>query len=97
MKPLYEVDNFGGTDADNDDILLKAFEDHEAYLDVIALRRHMIIGKKGSGKTAIFQKLITTRAPDFFAYTTHYPGGNEFSPKPPLLRFAEYCDEFCAK
>ena len=44
MKALTSVDNFGGTDADNDDILLHAFEDHEAYLDVIALRLHMIIG-----------------------------------------------------
>ena len=32
MKALITVDNFGGTDADNDDILLQAFEDHEAYL-----------------------------------------------------------------
>jgi hypothetical protein len=76
MRALHEVENFGGTDADNDDILLKAFEDHEAYLDVVALRRHMIIGKKGSGKTAIFKKLITTRAPDFFAF------GHTFSDYP---------------
>jgi hypothetical protein len=60
MRALTEVENFGGTDADN--ILLQAFEDHEAYLDVMALRRHVIIGKKGSGKTAIFEKIITTRA-----------------------------------
>jgi hypothetical protein len=76
MKPLISVDNFGGTDADNDDILLQAFEDHEAYLDVIALRRHMIIGKKGSGKTAIFKRIITTKAPDFFAF------GHTFSDYP---------------
>jgi len=76
MKALASVDNFGGTDADNDDILLQAFEDHEAYLDIIAFRRHMIIGKKGSGKTAIFKKIITTKAPDFFAY------GHTFSDYP---------------
>ena len=76
MKRLEEVETFGGTDADNDDILLRAFEDHEAYLDVLALRRHMIIGKKGSGKTAIFKKLITTRSHDFFAY------GHTFSDYP---------------
>ncbi len=28
MRDLALVDSFGGTDADNDDILLKAFEDH---------------------------------------------------------------------
>jgi hypothetical protein len=76
VKPLETVDGFGGTDADNDDILLQAFEDHEAYLDVLALRRHMIIGKKGSGKTAIFKKLITTRSHDFFSY------GHTFSDYP---------------
>lgn len=76
MKSLADVGNFGGTDADNDDILLQAFEDHEAYLDVLALRRHMIIGKKGSGKTAIFKKIITTRSHDFFAY------GHTFSDYP---------------
>jgi hypothetical protein len=76
MKLLHEVENFGGTDADNDDILIQAFEDHEAYGDVLALRRHMIIGKKGSGKTAIFKKLITTRESDFFAY------GHTFSDYP---------------
>lgn len=68
MKPLFSAPNFGGTDADNDDILLQAFEDHEAFLDIINLRRHMIIGKKGSGKTAIFKKIITTKRPEYFSY-----------------------------
>jgi hypothetical protein len=36
----------------------------------------MIIGKKGSGKTAIFKKIITTRSHDFFAY------GHTFSDYP---------------
>lgn len=76
MKQLDEIESFGGTDADSDEILLQAFEDHEAYLDVLALRRNMIIGKKGSGKTAIFKKLITTRRADFFSY------GHTFSDYP---------------
>jgi hypothetical protein len=76
MRPITDVLNFGGTDADNDDILLQAFEDHEAYTDVLAFRRNMIIGKKGSGKTAIFKKLLTTRSYDFFAY------GHTFSDYP---------------
>jgi len=76
MKSLTTVENFGGTDADNDDILLQAFEDHEAYLDVLALRRHMIVGKKGSGKTAIFKKIVTTKSYNFFAY------GHTFSDYP---------------
>src|ERR1039458_8974889 len=76
MRALKDVENFGGTDADNDDILLQAFEDHEAYVDIINLRRHMIIGKKGSGKSAIFKKIITTKSHDFFAY------GHTFSDYP---------------
>jgi hypothetical protein len=76
MKSLASVANFGGTDADNDDILLQAFEDHEAFLDVLALKKHLIIGKKGSGKTAIFKKIITLKDPAIFAYGhtfTDYP------------------------
>lgn len=76
MKLLTNVENFGGTDADNDDILLHAFEDHEAYLDVLNFRRHLIVGKKGSGKTAIFKKIITTKSYDFFSY------GHTFSDYP---------------
>ena len=76
MKKLVEIESFGGTDADNDEILLRAFEDHEAYIDVIERRRHMVIGRKGSGKTAIFKKIITTREPNFFAY------GHTFSDYP---------------
>lgn len=76
MKALVEVEDFGGTDADNDDLLLRAFEDHEAYEAVLALRRHMVIGRKGSGKTAIFKKIITTREPTFFSY------GHTFSDYP---------------
>jgi hypothetical protein len=76
MKSLLTVENFGGTDADNDDLLLKAFEDHQAYIDILACKRHLIVGRKGSGKTAIFRKLITTREVDFFAY------GHTFSDYP---------------
>lgn len=76
MKPLRLATTFGGTDADNDDILLKAFEDHEAYRDAVELRRHMIIGKKGSGKTAIFKKIISTKDPQTFSY------GHTFSDYP---------------
>lgn len=76
MKNLSLVDTFGGTDADNDDILLQAFEDHEAYLDILKFKKFLVIGKKGSGKTAIFKKIITTRADDTFSY------GHTFSDYP---------------
>ncbi|HCI5893303.1 TPA: hypothetical protein NPN47_002183 [Klebsiella pneumoniae] len=76
MRDLALVDSFGGTDADNDDILLKAFEDHEAYQDILKFKKFLVIGKKGSGKTAIFKKIITTRADDTFSY------GHTFSDYP---------------
>jgi hypothetical protein len=76
MRTLRTVENFGGTDADNDDLLLKAFEKHEAYLNILGRKRHLIIGRKGSGKTAIFKRLITSRSHDFFAY------GHTFSDYP---------------
>ncbi len=76
MKTLETVENFGGTDADSDDLLLQAFQDHEAYVDILSLKRHLILGKKGSGKTAIFKKLITTRSPNFFSF------GHTFSDYP---------------
>jgi hypothetical protein len=85
MKTLQEVETFGSTDADNDSILLQSFEDHEAYQDVVALRRQMIIGKKGSGKTAIFKNLITTKEPDFFCF------GHTFSD------YAWHCHELQAR
>ncbi|HDG7926518.1 TPA: hypothetical protein PCL06_001422 [Klebsiella quasipneumoniae] len=46
MRDLALVDSFGGTDADNDDILLKAFEDHEAYQDILKFKKFLVIGKK---------------------------------------------------
>jgi hypothetical protein len=66
MKPLDEAEGFGAIDADADALLLDAFEDHEAYLEVLGRRRFLIVGRKGSGKTAIFKKLLTIRRPTFF-------------------------------
>ena len=34
MKSLLDVYHFGAIDADNDDLLLDCFEDHEAFLSV---------------------------------------------------------------
>lgn len=76
MRTLMEVESFGSTDADSDDLLEKAFQDHEAYQLAIAHKRPLVIGRKGSGKTAIFRKIIRTRAHDVFAY------GHTFSDYP---------------
>ena len=53
---LDAVIDFGGIDADTDPLLDKCFEDHRAYIDARAHDKTVILGRKGSGKTAIFRK-----------------------------------------
>lgn len=76
MRALVDVANFGSTDADSDDLLDLAFQSHEAYVEAIAHRKPLVVGRKGSGKTAIFRKIIRTRQHDVFAY------GHTFSEYP---------------
>jgi hypothetical protein len=76
MKPLAEVATFGAIDADFDELLDASFQDHEAYASALAHERFLVVGRKGSGKTAIFKKLIRTRRPEFFAF------GHTFSEYP---------------
>lgn len=61
MRSLRDVESFGGIDADADDLLEDCFRDHEAYAGLLAHKRPIILGRKGSGKTAIFRKLVRTR------------------------------------
>lgn len=76
MPKLIEVSTFGAIDADNDDLLLRSFEDHEAYLDVCSQKRFLIVGKKGSGKTAIFKCLLDINESNYFCF------GHTFSDYP---------------
>jgi len=77
MSPnLKIISNFGGTDADEDPLLLQSFEDHPAYLQILNHDRFCILGRKGSGKTAIFKKILKDRTSDSFAFGhtfTDYP------------------------
>jgi hypothetical protein len=76
VKPLLDADSFGAIDADNDDLLFRCFEDHPAYRDVRGLSKFLVLGRKGSGKTAIFKILLTTSGHDYFSYGhtfTDYP------------------------
>ncbi len=76
MKALAEAVRFGAIDADNDDLLLKSFEDHPAFEALLTRERFLVVGRKGAGKTAIFKKLITIHASTFFTF------GHTFSDYP---------------
>lgn len=72
MKSLNEVASFGGIDAEADALLDECFQDHEAYLKVLSHERPLVLGRKGSGKTAIFRKIILARKHDFFCLWAHF-------------------------
>jgi len=63
-RKLAAVQSFGGIDASSDRILLAAFEDHLAYQAAIDFSRPIIIGRKGSGKSAVFKKITSELKPD---------------------------------
>ena len=64
---LRTISDFGGIDADADALLDACFEAHESYVDAKEHRRFLILGRKGAGKTAIFRKLIRSRADSVFS------------------------------
>jgi hypothetical protein len=68
MKNLTEVESFGGIDADADNLLDNCFSDHEAYVEAKDHKRFLIVGRKGSGKTAIFRKLVKTKQYNVFTF-----------------------------
>ncbi len=68
MKNLQEVESFGSIDADNDPLLFSCFEDHEAYRYVRDLSWFLVIGRKGSGKTAIFKQMLALKEHDTFCF-----------------------------
>jgi len=76
MRLLADIETFGAVDADNDEFLLTCFEDHEAYRALLDRSRFLVTGRKGSGKTAIFKKIITTKGQNVFTF------GHTFSDYP---------------
>ena len=76
MRSLTEAKNFGAIDADSDQLLTQTFEDHQAFLALREMEKFLIIGKKGSGKTAIFKQIITNTDPEIFTF------GHTFSDYP---------------
>jgi len=73
---LQQVTTFGASEADNDALLLDCFEDHEAYIRARSHEKFLIVGRKGSGKTAIFKKLVSERSYNHFCH------GHSFSDYP---------------
>ncbi|HWW96588.1 MAG TPA: hypothetical protein VNY74_02785 [Edaphobacter sp.] len=76
MKTLMDVNELGAVDADADNLLEQCFEDHEAYLNAKSHKKFLIIGRKGSGKTAIYRKLLREKSYSRFSFGhdfTDYP------------------------
>lgn len=65
---LLEAKSFGGIDAEADELLKACFQDHPAFISVNARERFLVLGRKGSGKTSIFKRLIQERDPARFAF-----------------------------
>jgi hypothetical protein len=68
MNSLETVSSFGGIDADTDALLDQCFEDHEAYQETRDHSKFLVLGRKGSGKTAIFRKFVTSQRHDVFTF-----------------------------
>ncbi len=75
-KSLAHISSFGAVDADADDLLGACFQDHQAYISVRDMRSFLILGRKGSGKTAIYKRLVEDRSDDVF------PIGHSFDDYP---------------
>ncbi|MFE0173808.1 P-loop ATPase, Sll1717 family [Streptomyces sp. NPDC059002] len=68
MLKISEVENFGAIDADADELLRECFQNHPAYIAAKENKKFLILGRKGSGKTAIFKRFLTERGAHEFAY-----------------------------
>lgn len=76
MKSLLSIDDFGSVDAESDELLINCFTQHPALHEVLNGRRFLVLGRKGSGKTAIYKKVLMTKEPNVFSV------GHNFSDYP---------------
>ena len=76
MKKIIEIDKVGGIDADNDELLMKCFQNHETFTQLKNFEKFIILGRKGTGKTAIFKKILAERDSSTFSF------GHTFSDYP---------------
>ncbi len=80
MKSLEDISDFGANAAEADSLLAKCFELHPVTQKAVKDRHFLILGRKGSGKTAICKKILSLQdiREDVFAIEcdlTHYPWG----------------------
>lgn len=68
MKNLMSIEEFGNIDANDDELLEACFEEHEAYTKLVSFSKNIVVGKKGSGKTAIFKKIINLKNSNVFSH-----------------------------
>jgi hypothetical protein len=78
MLPLEEVETFGAIDAESDDLLGKCFETHPAYQQAIESNRFLVLGRKGSGKTAVYKRILSLQHQEHHIFSaghsfTDYP------------------------
>src|SRR6266478_2663314 len=59
MRPLHEIEEFGAIDAESDELLAECFETHPVYDQVIETNRFLVLGRKGSGKTAVYRRVLS--------------------------------------
>lgn len=76
MKRIDTITSIGGIDADTDDLLMKCFQNHDSYNEIRDFRKFIVLGRKGTGKTAIFKRLLNTKEYNFFSF------GHTFSDYP---------------
>jgi hypothetical protein len=78
MSILDKIDSFGGVAAENDDLLGEFFIRTSAYQRILSQERFIVVGRKGTGKTAIYRKLLDHAEQEAEAFAA----GLEFSDYP---------------
>ncbi len=76
MKKIETIKTIGGIDADTDDLLMQCFQNHTSYNEIKELEKYIVLGRKGTGKTAIFKRFLNQKRHDYFCF------GHTFSDYP---------------
>jgi hypothetical protein len=66
-KRLVDIKSFGNIDAESDELLLKCFTHHPVMKEILESDKFLILGRKGSGKTALFKKILEMSSHDLIA------------------------------